>query len=333
MGGPVFTRSVEGVDNDNPLKYFGVNGASAGGGTGVVGASISGVGVYAYSTSGYGVYGYSSEAEGVYGYSSEAEGVSGQGFIAGVRGTSESGTGVIGTSRNLIGVSGYSFFGDGVSGYSPDGYGVRGQSETGTAVQGTSARLIGVAGYSRTNTAVFGWSDSGYGVHARSNTGLAAFLEGNVEVTGDIRLSGADCAEEFDTSGADKVEPGTVMVLSSSEGALEVSCKAYDKRVAGVVSGASGYKPGIVLDKQQQEEEIQSTARRRMPVALMGKVYCKVDASSAPIEVGDLLTTSLTKGHAMKASDPIKAFGTVIGKALKPLREGRGLIPVLVALQ
>jgi hypothetical protein len=35
----------------------------------------------------------------------------------------------------------------------------------------------------------------------------------------------------------------------------------------------------------------------------------------------------------MKASDPFKAFGTVIGKALKPLKQGRGLILVLVALQ
>ena len=48
---------------------------------------------------------------------------------------------------------------------------------------------------------------------------------------------------------------------------------------------------------------------------------------------GDLLTTSPTQGHAMKAADHVKAFGAIIGKALKPLREGRGMIPVLVALQ
>ena len=56
-----------------------------------------------------------------------------------------------------------------------------------------------------------------------------------------------------------------------------------------------------------------------MPVALVGKVYCKVDASYSPIEVGDLLTTSLTPGHAMKANDHVKAFGAVIGKALRRL--------------
>jgi hypothetical protein len=35
----------------------------------------------------------------------------------------------------------------------------------------------------------------------------------------------------------------------------------------------------------------------------------------------------------MKACDPFRGFGAVIGKALRPLAEGRGLIPVLVALQ
>jgi hypothetical protein len=72
---------------------------------------------------------------------------------------------------------------------------------------------------------------------------------------------------------------------------------------------------------------------RRVPIALIGKVYCKVDAQYAPIEVGDLLTTSPTPGHAMKAEDPLQAFGSVIGKALRSLANGQGLLPVLVALQ
>jgi len=81
-----------------------------------------------------------------------------------------------------------------------------------------------------------------------------------------------------------------------------------------------------VLDRQQSQDD-------RKPIALLGKVYCKVDANYAPIEVGDLLTTAPSLGHAMKASDPLKAFGAVIGKALRPLNAGRGLIPVLIALQ
>ena len=65
---------------------------------------------------------------------------------------------------------------------------------------------------------------------------------------------------------------------------------------------------------------------------MIGKVFCKVDADAAPVDIGDLLTTSNTPGHAMKATDRERAFGAVIGKALAPLVSGRGLIPVLVAL-
>jgi hypothetical protein len=148
---------------------------------------------------------------------------------------------------------------------------------------------------------------------------------GDVEVTGDIRLTNADCAEDFDVANADTVEPGTVMVLGD-DATLQPSQSAYDKRVAGVVSGAGDYKPGIVLDKQ-------SSRPGRRPIALLGKVYCKVDASYAPVKIGDLLTTSPTPGHAMKATDQGKAFGSVIGKALRPLDESKGLIPILIALQ
>jgi hypothetical protein len=35
----------------------------------------------------------------------------------------------------------------------------------------------------------------------------------------------------------------------------------------------------------------------------------------------------------MKASDPSLAFGAVIGKALRRQGTGRGLIPILIALQ
>jgi hypothetical protein len=96
--------------------------------------------------------------------------------------------------------------------------------------------------------------------------------------------------------------------------------------VAGVISGAGSYKPGLILDKQV-------TSRNRQPVALLGKVFCKVDAQFGSIAIGDLLTTSSTSGHAMGIRDPFMAFGAVIGKALRPLAEGQGMIPILVALQ
>lgn len=149
----------------------------------------------------------------------------------------------------------------------------------------------------------------------------------DVVVGHDITLQNADCAEEFDVI-SNEVEPGTVMVLNQ-DGILEPSSCAYDKRVAGVVSGAGDLRPGIILDKHKDA----SGVNNRIPIALMGKVNCKVDANYSSVEIGDLLTASPSSGHAMKAVNPLKAFGTVIGKALRPLAEGQGLIPVLVALQ
>ena len=121
------------------------------------------------------------------------------------------------------------------------------------------------------------------------------------------------------------VELGTVMVLAE-EGTFRQSHQAYDKRVAGVISGAGNYMPGIILDKHESQ-------KKRLPVGLLSMVYCKVVAQSSPIDIGDLLTTSSMPCRAMKASDPLKAFGSVIGKALRPLKEGHGLIPILIVLQ
>jgi hypothetical protein len=66
---------------------------------------------------------------------------------------------------------------------------------------------------------------------------------------------------------------------------------------------------------------------------MVGKVYCFATAGDHPIEAGDLLTSSDMPGYAMKATDPLKGFGAVIGKALKPLASGHGSIPVVISLQ
>ena len=141
---------------------------------------------------------------------------------------------------------------------------------------------------------------------------------------GDIFIANADCAEEFDL-GSPEAEPGMVMVLAE-DGAVVPSTSAYDTRVVGVASGAGSFRPGLVLDRRE-------TGLKRIPVALMGKVFCLVDATEAPVRVGDLLTTSGRKGHAMRATDRQSSFGAVLGKALAPVSSGRGLIPVLVCLR
>ncbi|MGA3282247.1 MAG: hypothetical protein ABSD50_14850 [Smithella sp.] len=148
---------------------------------------------------------------------------------------------------------------------------------------------------------------------------------GTINASVDVVVGGADCAEDFEVSPAETVDPGMVMALND-DGKLVQSKHPYDKRVAGVISGAGDLKPGLVLGRQPGHVD-------RVPLALMGRVNCKVDAEYESVEVGDLLTTSKTPGHAMKASDPTKSFGTVIGKALRPLKVGQNLIPILVTLQ
>lgn len=147
-------------------------------------------------------------------------------------------------------------------------------------------------------------------------------LDGNA---GDIKLLNADAAEEFDVVDGDHAEAGDVLVVDDDEH-LRRSTSAYDSRVAGVVSGAGAYRPGIVLGHDGSHPD-------RVPVALMGRVHCKVDATEQPIAVGDMLTTAERPGHAMRATDRTAAFGAVLGKALGRLDRGTGLVPVLVALQ
>ena len=143
--------------------------------------------------------------------------------------------------------------------------------------------------------------------------------------SGDILFRNGDCAEEFDFAEGSQPAPGNVVALGS-DGALHLACDPYDRRVAGIVSGAGDTRPGIILGRDPARGS-------RFPVALAGRVQCWVDANYGPVQVGDLLTTSATPGHAMRASDPSRAFGSVIGKAMQPLSSGVGLVPVLVALQ
>lgn len=121
--------------------------------------------------------------------------------------------------------------------------------------------------------------------------------------------------------------PGTVVVLNPEKSnEVMASATEYDTMVAGVVSP----QPGLILGVAGDAKEM---------VATTGRVKVRVDATSAPIAVGDLLVTSSKPGMAMK-SQPIKMQGrsfhqpgTIIGKALEPLKSGEGEILVLLSMQ
>jgi hypothetical protein len=189
-----------------------------------------------------------------------------------------------------------------------------------------SKKRMGVAGLSEDNVGVYGQSQNSW----------AGMFVGNVSVEGDINTTGwvhaknvncqgADCAENFAVVAAEAIKPGSVMVLGD-DGLLHPCSAEYDARAAGVISGAGHFKPGLLLDCRDD-------AAGMLPLALVGKVYCMVDADAAAIQAGDLLTTSSTRGHAMKAQDRDRMTGAIIGKALQPMKAGQGLIPILVSLQ
>lgn len=118
----------------------------------------------------------------------------------------------------------------------------------------------------------------------------------------------------------------------------------------GTIKKAAPTKSGIIRRKGKKTEAVEPQIFGRdelerldrtkigpdqigLMVTLGAYAHCKVDADIASINVGDLLTTSPTKGHAQKVLDPGKAVGAIIGKALGGLKKGKGKIPVIVSLQ
>jgi len=168
-------------------------------------------------------------------------------------------------------------------------------------------------------------------------TGLTIDGTGAVAVKVLQILGGGDFSESFDISPTraltpdvktKAIEPGFVVSIDAANpGKLVVSRRAYDRSVAGIISGAGGINPGLVMGQKG------SIVDGKQPVALSGRVWTYCDATRNPIKPGDLLTTSAIPGHAMKARNYQRAQGAIIGKAMTTLKGGRGLVLVLVSLQ
>jgi hypothetical protein len=238
---------------------------------------------------------------GVLGESTRGRGVQGQGQV-GVVGIGNAWIGVYGETHAPAEVGAAGVWGDGLG--------------TGDGVKGV-ANAPGKAA-----VAGFQLGNNGPGIFGQGNpAGRFAgnvVVDGNVEVTGDLILAGADYAEAL-TTAEPSLDAGTVVVINA-QGEVEPCRRDYDTAVAGVVSGGGGVRPGVVLDRHDGG----------VSVAMVGKVWCLADADAAPIVPGDLLTTSATAGHARKIDEPERACGAVIGKALTPLPRGRGMVRVLV---
>ena len=165
--------------------------------------------------------------------------------------------------------------------------------------------------------------------------------DGNTNVRNLVIYDGADLSERFEVCGlqvdlndqsdpstGNTPEPGMVVSIDpENPGKLAISSKSYDRKVAGIISGAGGLNTGMLMSQSD------SDADGNYPVALSGRIYCLCVASNGPIQPGDLLTSSDNPGYAMRVTDHSKAQGAIIGKAMTSLQEGRGLVLTLVSLQ
>jgi hypothetical protein len=325
--------------SDGGSGVYGYNTATSGTNDGVYGRSN--------STEGRGVHGSanasSGQTYGVYGESISADNGSYGGYFTGyggVRGESTGAAGYAGyfTSADYHGIYVESGAGltDGVRVASAGNYGVYVGSAGHTGVYVSSAADVGVFANAGSDHATdYGGYFRGYnGVagYAESNSGYAGDFRGNVRIrnrgTGTTVMelgAGLDYAEGFDVSEADRIEPGSVLIIDPDHpGRLALSTDPYDTKVAGIAAGANGLGSGVRLGGDQFDQD----------VALAGRVYCKVDATEAGVGPGDMLTTSTTPGYAMKAIDHNRAQGAILGKAMQRLEKGKKAeILVLVTLQ
>ncbi len=270
--------------------------------SGIVPPSSDGASIWAKNT------GNASGATGIAGISlspendvSKGYGVIGHGRFTGIRGQSQGmedgyprGCGVIGTSR--FGAGGV-FSSEHDYSLVVDGYGEIGEYDD-------SFNLIG--------------------------EGKALKVHGTSEFAGTIHLKAsedehefpANIVENFIVDDIEYISPGDLLVISEEGNSVLTRARTpYNRAVIGVVAG----NPVMVIDNTNQEQSL-------YPLALTGKVLCKVDARQKPIRPGDLIVTSSTPGCGMAGViDSFEKIGTVIGKALDSLEDGIGLIPVLIS--
>jgi hypothetical protein len=191
---------------------------------------------------------------------------------------------------------------------------------------GVQPNLLQIHTMDAADDIAFGSGNSANFTESARIKGTGEFIAKVVTITG-----GSDVAEPYHVAAAGEVKavPGMVVCIDGEKvGQMKVAGRAYDRTVAGIISGANGIHPGITLRQKG------TIADGELPVASIGRVWCWCDAdANGAIEAGDMLTTSDTPGHAMKVSDHNKANGAVIGKAMSSLKSGKGLVLVLVSLK
>jgi len=219
--------------------------------------------------------------------------------------------------------------------------GVRGQAP------GNDGTGAGVVGVSRFGVGGVFSSEHGYSLVADGSGKSLGEIDKNIPLVGDrkallvegfsdfngtLHINGEEdkndtpggIVEMFEVDEVEYVSPGDLLIVNEKGNSLlSKSRNSYNRSVIGVVSG----NPKIVIDNSGKKDKL-------YPVALGGKVLCKVDARNNPVNPGDLIVTSNTAGCGMTGKiDSFDKVGTVIGKALDRLDDGVDLIPVFIMHQ
>jgi hypothetical protein len=135
---------------------------------------------------------------------------------------------------------------------------------------------------------------------------------------GSMQAGSADVAEWVPVS--EPVEPGDVVEFDPlNPGCYRLCSDPCSGRVAGVISTG----PGVILGESEAGEQ-------SAVLALIGIVPVHVTDEGGPIQVGDLLVSSSTPGHAMRWSGSEPCPCALVGKALEPMTEDNGIILVLL---
>ncbi|MBZ5570828.1 MAG: hypothetical protein LAO09_02985 [Acidobacteriia bacterium] len=297
-GQAILARNTSTSQNTFPLAIVGLSSGKLG--IGIYGDAISTTGANV------GTMGVTASPDGigVEGVNDASSGNNANGVVGLFNGTGGTGNGVSGTTL------------------APQGAGVAGLSTKSIGVSGTTNGSSGTAGYFD-NTAggnILIGAVNGTHKFRVDGTGKGFF-------DGGTQTGGADFAESVAIApGKNQQEPGDLLAVDvMARRQLTLATEPYSTRVAGIYST----KPGVLATTHPAEE----IAANEVPLAIVGIVPCKVSTENGSIEPGDLLVSSSTPGHAMKGTDRSRMLGAVVGKALEPLAEGKGVIQVLVTLQ
>jgi hypothetical protein len=231
------------------------------------------------------------------------------------------------------------------------GVGVFSNVAVGTGVHGVCQGVgTGVKAQARAGVALNAVTERGNVIEGRRRDPvqgvdeLVFVVRRNGTVLADGPFGGpADFAEMLRAAGPRaSYEPGDVLVIGP-DGLITHSQAANATNLAGVHSA----DPGFVGDMRIRERGLEASEEQDpstddetwLAVALVGVVPVKVTAENGAIAPGDLLTSSNTPGHAMRAT-PVRVggvdiypTGAMLGKALEPLAAGQGRIKVLLTVR